>query len=48
MVTAQRLTFEQYLEQNNRVDQRYELVDGRLTPMMPKFNRQNSGNLMFT
>ena len=36
MTTAQRLTFEQYLEMDDGTDSRYELVDGRLVELPPE------------
>jgi Uma2 family endonuclease len=36
MTTAQRLTFEQYLELDNGTEKRYELVDGRLIELPPE------------
>ncbi|MEM8603213.1 MAG: Uma2 family endonuclease [Cyanobacteria bacterium P01_H01_bin.121] len=36
MITAQRLTFEQYLQLDQGSDQRYELIDGRLVQLPPE------------
>ncbi|NJK61867.1 MAG: Uma2 family endonuclease [Synechococcaceae cyanobacterium SM2_3_1] len=48
MTAAQRLTFEQYLEQDHATDQRYELVDGRLTELPPESEPNSSlANFLF-
>lgn len=48
MTAAQRLTFEQYLEQDHATDQRYELVDGRLIELPPESEPNTSlANFLF-
>ena len=48
MATAQRLTFEQYLQRNDRTDKRYELVDGRLIELPPASEPNTSlANFLF-
>jgi len=48
MITAQRLTFEQYLEQSDETEQRYELVDGVLIEMPPESEPSTSiANYLF-
>ncbi|MDZ8108785.1 MAG: Uma2 family endonuclease [Nostoc sp. DedQUE12a] len=48
MTTAQRLTFEQYLEIDDGAENRYELVDGRLIELPPKSEPNTSlANCLF-
>ncbi len=48
MTTAQRLTFEQYLEWDDGTDKRYELVDGRLVELPPESEPNTSlANFLF-
>ena len=48
MTTAQRLTFEQYLEWDDGTDNRYELVDGRLVELPPESEPNTSlANFLF-
>ncbi len=48
MTIARRLTFEQYLEQVNDTDKRYELVDGRLIESPPESEPNTSlANFLF-
>ncbi|MEB3212593.1 MAG: Uma2 family endonuclease [Leptolyngbyaceae bacterium] len=48
MVTAQRLTFEQYLEWSDETDKRYELVDGALIEIPPESEPNTSiANYLF-
>jgi Uma2 family endonuclease len=48
MTTAQRLTFEQYLEMDDGTDNRYELVDGRLVKLPPESEPNTSlANYLF-
>ena len=48
MTTAQRLTFEQYLEWDDGTDKRYELVEGRLVELPPESEPNTSlANFLF-
>ncbi len=48
MTTAQRLTFEKYLEMEDGTDNRYELVDGRLVELPPESEPNTSlANYLF-
>ena len=48
MNTAQRLTFEQYLEMSDETDNRYELVEGRLVELPPESEPNTSlANYLF-
>ncbi|MEO1145423.1 MAG: Uma2 family endonuclease [Cyanobacteria bacterium J06638_22] len=48
MTTAQRLTFEDYLEWSDGTDKRYELVDGRLIELPPESEPNTSlANFLF-
>ena len=48
MTTAQRLTFEQYLEWDDGTEKRYELVDGRLIELPPESEPNTSlANYLF-
>jgi Uma2 family endonuclease len=48
MTTAQRLTFEDYLNWDNGTDKRYELVDGRLIALPPESEPNTSlANFLF-
>ncbi|MGF1499649.1 MAG: Uma2 family endonuclease [Elainellaceae cyanobacterium] len=48
MTTAQRLTFEQYLEWDDGTDKRYQLVDGRLIELPPESEPNTSiANYLF-
>lgn len=48
MLATQRLTFEQYLEWDDSTDNRYELVDGRLTELPPESESNSSlANFLF-
>lgn len=48
MTTAQRLTFEQYLEWEDETDKHYELVDGRLLELPPESEPNTSlANFLF-
>lgn len=48
MTTAERLTFEQYLEMDDETDNRYELVEGRLVELPPESEPNTSlANYLF-